>query len=96
MTKIKETIYDTNEVDNLYKIVDKLVELRNDPFKYDDCEPVEVFNPYSGQGCVLPRFARGVYIAIKNAEVDGKYNKMQKLLDWFSRNFTKEYFVLLD
>jgi len=63
---------------------------------YDDCEPVEVFNPYSGQGCVLPRFARGVYIAIKNAEVDGKYNKMQKLLDWFSRNFTKEYFVLLD
>ena len=36
MIKIKETIYDTNEVDNLYKIVDKLVELRNDPFKYDD------------------------------------------------------------
>ena len=36
MTKIKETIYDTNEVDNLYKIVDKLVELRNDPFKYGD------------------------------------------------------------
>ena len=36
MTKIKETIYDTNEVDNLYKIVDKLVELRNDPFKYDE------------------------------------------------------------
>jgi hypothetical protein len=33
MTKIKETIYDTNEVDNLYKIVDKLVELRNKPFK---------------------------------------------------------------
>ena len=45
---------------------------------------------------MLPRFARGVYIAIKNAEVDGKYNKMQKLLDWFSRNFTKQYFVLLD
>ena len=36
MSKIKETIYDTNEVDNLYKIVDKLVELRNDPFKYDE------------------------------------------------------------
>ena len=33
MSKIKETIYDTNEVDNLYKIVDKLVELRNKPFK---------------------------------------------------------------
>ena len=29
------SVYDTNEVDNLYKIVDKLVELKNDPFKLD-------------------------------------------------------------
>ena len=30
------SVYDTNEVDNLYKIVDKLVELKNDPFKFVD------------------------------------------------------------
>lgn len=63
---------------------------------YEDCEMVEVENYFSGETCMLPRFARGVYIAIKNAEVQGKYSKMQKLLDWFSRNFTKQYFVLLD
>ena len=32
------SVYDTNEVDNLYKIVDKLVELKNDPFKFGDWE----------------------------------------------------------
>lgn len=32
------SVYDTNEVDNLYKIVDKLVELKNDPFKFVDWE----------------------------------------------------------
>ncbi len=63
---------------------------------YDDCELVEVVNPYSGQKCILPRFARGVYVAIKNAEVDGKHKKMRKLLDWFSKNFTDEYYTLLD
>ena len=45
---------------------------------------------------MLPRLAKGVYVAIKNAEERGNYDKMQKLLSWFSRNFTKEYFVLLD
>ena len=34
--------------------------------------------------------------AIKNAEVDGKHKKMRKLLDWFSKNFTDEYYTLLD
>jgi len=63
---------------------------------YDDVEMVEVENYFSGETCMLPKFARGVYVAIKNAEERGQYNKMQKLLDWFSRNFTKEYFVLLD
>ena len=63
---------------------------------YDDCEMVEVKNYFSGESCMLPRFARGVYIAIKNAEVDGKHKKMRKLIDWFIENFTDEYFVLLD
>ena len=34
--------------------------------------------------------------ALKNAEVDGKHKKMRKLLDWFSKNFTDEYYTLLD
>jgi len=80
----------------------KIIEYNNKKYKlpcevvYDDCEMVEVINYSNGETCMLPRFARGVYIAIKNAEVDGKYKKMQKLLDWFSINFTDEYFLLLD
>mgnify|MGYP003149726389 FL=1 len=80
----------------------KVIEYNNKKYKlpcdvvYDDVEMVEVENYFSGQKCMLPRFARGVYVAIKNAEDKGQSKKMQKLLSWFSRNFTKEYFVLLD
>ena len=83
-------------------MANKVIEFEGKKYKlpcdvvYDDCELVHVENPYSGEKCILPRFARGVYFAIKNAEIDGKYNKMQRLLDWFSRNFTDEYYVLLD
>ena len=63
---------------------------------YDDCEIVTEKNPLSNQSCDLPRFARGVYYAIKNAEIDGKYKKMQKLITWFQKHFTNQYFILLD
>ena len=63
---------------------------------YDDCEIVTEINPYSNESCDIPRFARGVYYAIKNAEINGNYKKMQKLITWFQKHFTNEYFVLLD
>lgn len=63
---------------------------------YDDCEMVTETNPFSNESCDLPRFARGVYYAIKNAEIDGNYKKMQKLITWFQKHFTNQYFVLLD
>ena len=40
---------------------------------YNDIEIVTQTNPYSNQSCELPKFARGVYCAIKNAEIDGNY-----------------------
>jgi len=63
---------------------------------YDDCEMVTEINPFSNESCDLPRFARGVYYAIKNAEINGNYKKMQKLITWFQKHFTNQYFVLLD
>ena len=53
-------------------------------------------NPYSGESCKLPDFASTIYYNIKDAEWAKEYKIMQKGLDWFSRNFTKEYYVLLD
>ena len=48
------------------------------------------------QGAMLPAFAVAIYDTIIGAEASGDYTLMQKGLDWFSRNFTKEYMVLLD
>ena len=44
----------------------------------------------------LPAFAVAIYDTIIGAEQTEDYDTMQKGLDWFSRNFTKDYMVLLD
>ena len=48
------------------------------------------------QSAKLPAFAVAIYDTIIGAEASEDYKLMQKGLDWFSRNFTKEYMVLLD
>ena len=53
-------------------------------------------NPYSGEKCELPDFAATIYYNIKDAEWTRHYDVMRKGLDWFSRNFTKQYYTLLD
>ena len=55
-----------------------------------------VTNPYSGQSCQLPRYAVAVYDAIKGAEILEDGATMQKGLTWFQKNFTDQYYVLLD
>ena len=55
-----------------------------------------VTNPYSGQSCQLPRYAVAVYDVIKGAELTGDVTLMRKGLDWFQKNFTDQYYVLLD
>jgi hypothetical protein len=44
----------------------------------------------------LPAFAVAIYDTIIGAEQTEDWDTMQKGLDWFSRNFTKEYMTLLD
>ena len=63
---------------------------------YDDCELVTEQNPFSGEKCQLPNFARGVYYKIKNAEIKEDFKTMRKCISWFQKHFTKQYFVLLD
>ena len=50
----------------------------------------------SQQYAKLPAFAVAIYDTIIGAEQTEDYDTMQKGLDWFSRNFTKEYMTLLD
>ncbi len=56
--------------------------------RYND----EVYQQYAK----LPAFAVAIYDTIIGAEQTEDYDTMQKGLDWFSRNFTKEYMILLD
>ena len=55
-----------------------------------------ITNPFSGEGCMLKPEAVAVYDTIKGCEMFGDYAGVRKGLDWFSKNFPKEYFILLD
>jgi hypothetical protein len=73
------------------------------PKPFNECyfgkEPTKlhtVLNPYSDQAATIPAFALAIYDTIKGAEHIQDYDLMQKGLDWFSRNFTKQYYILLD
>ena len=44
----------------------------------------------------LPAFAVAIYDTIIGAEQTEDYTLMQKGLTWFQKNFTDEYYVLLD
>jgi len=59
-------------------------------------ETETITNPYSGESVELPPEAVAVYDTIKGAEMLGRYDTMQKGLDWFRQYYPKEYMVLLD
>ena len=69
-------------------------------FGSNPTKEMTIFNRFSDetfqQSAKLPAFAVAIYDTIIGAEQTEDYKTMQKGLDWFSRNFTKEYMVLLD
>ena len=77
------------------------------PKPFDQCyfgsnptKEMTIFNRFSDetfqQSAKLPAFAVAIYATIIGCEATEDYDTMQKGLDWFSRNFTKEYMALLD
>jgi len=73
------------------------------PKPFNECyfgdEPtkeVTLTNPYSGESATVPAFAVAIYDTILGAERLQDYTLMQKGLNWFSRNFAKQYMTLLD
>ena len=53
-------------------------------------------NPYSNDSAVLPAFAVAIYDTIKGAEMTEDYDIVRQGINWFQKNFVKEYYVLLD
>ena len=63
-----------------------------------------VTDPFSGESCSLPYYAKRVYDEIKHAEInaddnngdDPQWDIVRKGITWFQKNFPEEYMVLLD
>jgi hypothetical protein len=55
-----------------------------------------VTNPFSGESCTLTPEAVAVYDTLKGCEMFGDYKGLRKGLEWFRKNYPKEYMVLLD
>ena len=77
------------------------------PKPFDQCNfgmnPIKeltIMNRFNEPGFVqsakLPAFAVAIYDTIIGAEHTEDYTTMQKGLTWFQKNFTDEYYVLLD
>jgi hypothetical protein len=68
------------------------------PFKCTifDFEPVEVTNPFSGEGCLLEPDAVAVYDMITGGNLTGNYELVRQGCDWFRQHFPKQYMILLD
>ncbi len=67
-------------------------------FGSEPTREMTIFNRFSNnqQSAKLPAFAVAIYDTIIGAERVEDYNLMQKGLTWFQKNFTDEYYTLLD
>ncbi len=65
-------------------------------YTLDGEKDVVIANRFGGEECTVPGYAAAVYDVIMGAQVTHNYDLVQKGCDWFSRNFPKQYMVLLD
>ena len=61
-----------------------------------DDSPVRVENPFSGESIMLEPDEVAVYDYLKGCELIGDYKGLQKGIDWFIKNNSEAYMVLLD
>jgi hypothetical protein len=59
-------------------------------------DKIQVTNPYSGESAMLTEEENKLYLSIKLAEIEEKYDIMQKNLSKFSRLNASAYMTLLD
>jgi hypothetical protein len=59
-------------------------------------DKIQVTNPYSGQSAMLTEEENNLYLSIKLAELEERYDTMQKQLSKFSRMNASAYMTLLD
>ena len=65
-------------------------------YSLDEEKDIEIQNKLSGAKATVPGYAAAVYDVIMGAQATNRYDLVEKGCDWFSRNFPKQYMVLLD
>jgi len=65
-------------------------------YSLDGEKDVTIENRFGGEKCTVPGYAAAVYDVIIGSEQLQDWDRHRKGLDWFSRNFPKQYMVLLD
>ena len=70
--------------------------LLNEDYKEQMQTRIKVTNPFSGQSAMLTEEENKLYLSIKLAELEERYETMQKAIDKFSRLNPKAYRVLVD
>ena len=65
-------------------------------YNLDGEKDIELANRFGGEKCTVPGYAAAVYDVIMGAQATNEYDLVRKGCDWFSRNFPKQYMVLLD
>ena len=65
-------------------------------YDLDGDKDVTIQNKLSGAKATVPGYAAAVYDVIMGAQATNRHDLVEQGWDWFSRNFPKQYMVLLD
>ena len=72
------------------------LDILDEDYKETMTAKIKVTNPYSGESAMLTEEENKLYLSIKLAEIEEKYDIMQKKLDKFSRMNAPAFMTLLD
>jgi len=85
-----------NDMDKIKAMTKDFENLLNEDYKEQMQPRIKVTNPFSGQSAMLTEEENKLYLSIKLAELEERYDTMQKQLDKFSRLNVSAYMTLLD
>ena len=83
-------------MDKMKKMSEEITKIFHEHHKKTMQPKIQVTNPFSGQSAMLTEEENKLYLSIKLAELEERYDTMQKQLDKFSRLNVPAYMTLLD
>ena len=83
-------------MDKMKKMSEDITKIFHEHHKKTMQPRIKVTNPFSKQSIDLTEEENKLYLSIKLAELEERYETMQKAIDKFSRLNPKAYMTLLD